>query len=137
MILWSRFWCDHTSTHMSYCNLWVTAPTREAIMEAFRNRRIYGATADVRSGNHSMGEEFTIAEPPVISVKLRGTLTFAKVHIIRNNESVHSIDSRNGNVEFTWKDTAPVKGKTSYYYVRGEQVDGELVWVSPMWITYQ
>ena len=28
-------------------------------------------------------------------------------------------------------------GKTAYYYVRGEQEDGELVWASPMWITYQ
>jgi hypothetical protein len=27
-----------------------------------------------------------------------------------------------------------VKGKTSYYYVRGEQANGELVWASPMWI---
>jgi len=28
-------------------------------------------------------------------------------------------------------------GATSYYYVRGEQEDGELVWISPMWITYR
>jgi len=27
--------------------------------------------------------------------------------------------------------------KESYYYVRGEQADGELVWASPMWITYK
>ena len=33
--------------------------------------------------------------------------------------------------------TAAQKGGTSYYYVRGEQSDGELVWVSPMWITYR
>ena len=39
-------------------------------------------------------------------------------------------------VKFTWRDTAPKSGKTSYYYVRGEQANGELVWVSPMWITY-
>jgi hypothetical protein len=24
----------------------------------------------------------------------------------------------------------------SYYYVRGEQDNGEIVWASPMWITY-
>ena len=36
-----------------------------------------------------------------------------------------------------WKDTAAERGKTSYYYVRGEQADGVLVWVSPMWIRYQ
>ena len=40
------------------------------------------------------------------------------------------------DVEFTWKDNAPESGKTSYYYVRGEQENGEIVWVSPMWITY-
>ena len=54
---------------MSYCNLWVTEPTREGIMEAFRKRRVYGATdnilADVRSGTHFMGEEFTTTQPPV------------------------------------------------------------------------
>jgi len=40
-------------------------------------------------------------------------------------------------VEFTWRDEKPEAGKTSYYYVRGEQQDGEIVWVSPMWITYR
>jgi hypothetical protein len=61
---------DHTSTHMSYCNLWVTSPTREGIMEAFRKRRVYGSTdnilADVRCAGHLMGEEFTTNQPPVI-----------------------------------------------------------------------
>ncbi len=52
----------------------VAAPTREAIMEALYQRRVYGATdnilADVRSGDHFMGEEFRLNEPPSISVKL-------------------------------------------------------------------
>ena len=39
-------------------------------------------------------------------------------------------------VEFSWTDTQPSAGKTSYYYVRGEQTDGELVWVSPMCISF-
>jgi hypothetical protein len=132
---------DHGSTHISYCNLWVTKPTREGIMEAFHKRRVYGATdnilADVRSGAHFMGEEFSTTEPPVISVKLAGTAEFAKVHIIRDGQYVYSIEPKTRNVEFTWKDNAPQPGKTAYYYVRGEQADGELVWASPMWITYR
>jgi len=32
---------------------------------------------------------------------------------------------------------AATPGNTSYYYVRGERADGELVWASPMWITYK
>jgi hypothetical protein len=129
---------DHISTHMSYCNLWVAEPTREGIMDAFRKRRIYGATdnilADVRSGSHFMGEEFTTSEPPSISVKLWGTANFAKVHIVKDGEYVYSREPGAKTVDFVWKDTAAVKGQTSYYYVRGEQADGELVWVSPMWI---
>jgi len=132
---------DHISTHMSYCNLWVTSPTREGVMEAFHKRRVYGSTdnilADVRSGSHFMGEEFTTTEAPVISVKLWGTANFAKVRIIRDNQYVYGVEPNKKTVDFTWRDTAAQKGKTSYYYVRGEQADGELVWVSPMWITYK
>jgi hypothetical protein len=40
-------------------------------------------------------------------------------------------------VEYEWTDKSPTAGKESYYYVRGEQTDGELVWASPMWITYK
>src|SRR2546422_4088972 len=71
---------DHISTHMSYCNLWVTAPTREAIMEAFHKRRIYCATdnilAEITAHGHFMGEEFTVKGPPLIEVKLVGTASF-------------------------------------------------------------
>jgi len=132
---------DHISTHIAYCNLWVTAPTREAIMEAFRKRRVYGATdnivADVHCGAHMMGEEFSVSAAPSISVKLMGTGPFAKVQIIKDSNYVYSVEPKTNKVSFTWQDDAAVKGKTSYYYVRGEQEDGQLVWVSPMWITWQ
>ena len=131
---------DHGSTHISYCNLWVTKPTREGVMEAFKKRRVYGATdnilADVRCGGHFMGEEFTTNTAPAIVVRLVGTGPFAKVHIIKDGEYVYSIEPGQQNVEFTWRDANPKKGQTSYYYVRGEQKDGQLVWASPMWITY-
>jgi hypothetical protein len=131
---------DHGSTHISYCNLWVTQPTREGVLEAFKKRRVYGATdnilADVRCGGHFMGEEFSTSTPPSIAVKLVGTGPFAKVHIVKDGEYVYSIEPGKQNVEFTWHDTNVTKGKTSYYYVRGEQKDGQLVWASPMWITY-
>ncbi len=132
---------DHISTHMSYCNLWVTNPTREGILEAFKKRRVYGSTdnilADVRVGSHFMGEEFTTSEPPAIAVKLWGTAAFAKVHIIKDGKYAYSVEPKTKAVDFVWRDASATKGKPSYYYVRGEQADGELVWVSPMWITYK
>ena len=132
---------DHISTHMSYCILFVTQPTRQAILEAFQKRHVYGATddilADVRSGAYMMGDQFETAELPALTVKLTGTAPFAKVHIIKDNRYVYSIEPKKAEVNFTWRDEKAEAGKMSYYYVRGEQQDGEIVWVSPMWITYR
>ena len=71
-----------------------------------------------------------------MKVKLAGTAPFSKVLVVKDNVYVYSTEPGTANVDFTWRDTNPVKGKTSYYYIRGEQTNGELVWVSPMWITY-
>jgi hypothetical protein len=136
---------DHISTHMSYCNLLVTAPTREAVLEALQKRHVYGATddiladvrADSRGVSYMMGDAFETTTAPAIKVKLVGTAPFAKVHIIRDNKYVYTVEPKKETVEFTWRDEKPAAGKTSYYYVRGEQQDGEIVWVSPMWITYR
>jgi len=131
---------DHISTHMSYCNVLVKDGTRESILDAFKKRHVYGATdnilADFRSGPHIMGDEFSTEELPTLRVKLTGTSKFTKVVIVKDNQYVYSAKPDTSQVEFSWRDNAPVKGKTSYYYVRGEQDDGELVWLSPMWITY-
>ncbi|HYL76591.1 MAG TPA: hypothetical protein VEU96_20420, partial [Bryobacteraceae bacterium] len=131
---------DHVSTHISYSNILATAPTREALLDALKKRHVYGATdnilADYRSGEHIMGDSFSSATAPVLHVKLAGTAPFSKVFVVKDNVYVYSTEPGTANVEFTWRDTSPVAGKTSYYYVRGEQSNGELVWVSPMWIKY-
>ena len=48
---------------------------------------------------------------------------------------MYTLDPGKPTVEFTWRDNEAGK-KNNYYYVRGEQEDGNIVWVSPMWITY-
>jgi hypothetical protein len=92
--------------------------------------------ADVRSGPYMMGDIFSTAEAPNLHVKLAGSNKFSKVVIVKDSEYVYSTEPGADKVEFSWRDNNPSKGKTSYYYVRGEQDNGELVWVSPMWITY-
>ncbi|HYM13779.1 MAG TPA: hypothetical protein VEU62_23775 [Bryobacterales bacterium] len=132
---------DHISTHMSYCNLWVTSPTRAGVLEAFKKRRVYGSTdnilAEVTAAGHFMGEEFRASGAPTIHVKLVGTADFARVHIIKDGDYVYSTEPRSRTADFSWRDNAAKPGATSYYYVRGEQSNGELVWVSPMWITVE
>jgi hypothetical protein len=137
---------DHVSTHISFTNLWVTAPTRAAVMAAMQNRHMYGSTdnilADFRSGTHIMGESFTASTLPVFTVRLFGTAPFQNVSVIKNGNVVFST-SGDRVVSFSYQDAAAQKGKTSYYYVRGLQAPippnnaGQVVWVSPMWVTMQ
>ncbi len=131
---------DHGSTHISYCNVWVEKATPAGILAGMKARHIYGATdniiADVRCGEYFMGDEFTTKTRPKLKVHLIGTRPMAKVHIIKDNNFVHTVEPGKADVEFEWSDFDAQPGQASYYYVRGEQADGELVWVSPMWITY-
>jgi hypothetical protein len=137
---------DHVSTHISFTNIWVTSPTRAAIMTALHQRHLYGSTddivADFRSGAHFMGESFTTSTQPVFTVRLFGTNTFDSVVVVKNGNVVYSTKG-DRVISFTWQDTAAQKGQTSYYYVRGVetplagQVTGQIVWVSPIWVTMQ
>jgi hypothetical protein len=132
---------DHVATHLSQCVCWVESPSREGILAAMKARHVYGATdniiADVHCGDHFMGDEFTLSTKPALKVRLAGTGPLAKVHIIKDGNYVHTAEPKKQAVEFEWTDLDVKPGATSYYYVRGEQEDGELVWVSPMWITYK
>ena len=137
---------DHVSTHISFTNLWVSSPTRAGIMDAMRNRRIYGSTddivADFRCGTTFMGGSLTTSSPPTFSVRLWGTAPFQSVVVVKNGNVVYST-SGDRTISFSWQDTAAQKGTTSYYYVRGLQqgpssmVTGQIVWVSPIWVTQQ
>jgi hypothetical protein len=143
---------DHISTHLAYCNVLVKEPTREAILEAVKKKRVYGASdnivADVRckvsDTEHWMGESFKTSQPPKITGRFIGSQKFSKLTIVKDDEEVHVLTPDKQDVTFEWTDPNPTPGKESYYYVRGEQVpdmegasSGELVWASPMWITYE
>lgn len=136
---------DHGSTHISYACVYAKESSRQGIMDAMRLRHTYAATdniiADVTSknGGHQqmMGEEFTTKEIPNLVVKLIGTQPFAKITIIKDDVEVETRTPNQREVNFTWTDPKPQAGQTSYYYLRGEQTDTELVWASPMWIKYE
>jgi hypothetical protein len=130
----------HHSTHIAFTNVLAAQPTREAILEAIRQRHVYASTdnivADVRCGDHLPGDEFSTTGQPEISVKLTGSAPFARVTIVKDGKDVFYIDPKSKEVNFQWQEKASAeRSGASYYYVRGEQTDGQLVWTSPMWIT--
>jgi hypothetical protein len=130
---------DHISTHLSFCNILARDSSRQSLLDAVKARHVYGATdnilADFRAGTHIMGDAFRASTAPAMRVKLQGTANFKKVVVVKNNKYVYTLNPGKSQVEFTWRDNEISKG-TSFYYVRGEQEDGNIVWVSPIWVTY-
>jgi hypothetical protein len=131
---------DHTSTHISYAMVYSEGRSREDLLKAMRLRHTYAATdniiADWRCGEHMQGDEFKTDKAPEFHLKLQGGAPFSKVTIIKDDVEVKVVEPKKQEVELTWTDPNPTSGKTSYYYARGEQEDGELVWASPMWIDF-
>lgn len=136
---------DDGFSRAGYTCVYARENSRQAIFDAIKLRHTYAATdniiADVtcRNGDkiQMMGDEFMTKEPPALVVNFVGTGPFKKVAIVKNGVEVHVVKPGARQTNIIWKDPRPGSNKTSFYYVRGEQVNGELVWVSPMWIKYE
>lgn len=137
---------DHGSTHISYAMILAEDHSREGILKAMKLRHTYGATDNIIADSRCtaadgkermMGDEFAVKGAPTIVLKLVGTMPFEKVTMIKDNVEIPITAPKTKEINVTWTDPKPEKGKTSYYYFRGEQTNGELVWVSPMWITLE
>jgi hypothetical protein len=132
---------DHVSTHMSYGVVFTDDSSARGIIAAFKKRHCYAATDNilvvVRSGDHLMGDAFTTAKRPHLEIEVHGTAPVARLHVIRDNKYVYSIAPKKRAVKLTYTDMSPRAAKTSYYYVRVEQADGNLAWASPVWITFK
>ena len=127
---------DHISTHISFAMLWIEDFSREGILEALRARRAYGATdnilLDVRVGEHPMGSRISQSDPVDLQIRTHGTADIARIVIFRNETIAKTLEP--GGPEFVggWSDE-PAEGPVRYY-VRVEQVDGNVAWSSPIWV---
>jgi hypothetical protein len=135
---------DHISTHVSYGMLYAEDGSREALMRAMRERHAYAATdniiLDFRASTdgqvYFMGDSGA-ASAPRFTVKAVGTRPIARVDLIKDNRYVLSRTFQSPEVEFTYIDTETTEGekRNHWYYVRVEQIDGQLAWGSPIWLS--
>jgi hypothetical protein len=128
---------DHGLTHGAYAGAYVKERSREAVLEALRARRTYGATEtieiDLRSGNHWMGEELPSGEPARLQVTVRGVKPLREVAVVKNGNFVFHKEPNSTDFTFEFADPEPAAGP-AYYYVRARQVDDEIAWSSPVWV---
>ena len=131
---------DHYSTHISYGMVYASANSRQAVFDAIRQRRTYGATDNILLefwlGDHFMGEDFSATAVLPIRVKVRGTGIVQSVQLIRDGSYIYQAAPGRQTADFEYRDMEAKPGE-HWYYVRVEQKDGQLAWSSPIWVRYR
>ncbi len=130
---------DHISTHVSYGGVFCKEFTRDGIIEGFKARRTIAATdkiyLDFTCNGKPLGSIFDSSENPKLWFKVDGTTRLKRVTIVRNEKNWKTYENFAGNMaEETVIDDSPLTG-VNRYYVRVEQVDGNMAWSSPVWVT--
>ncbi|MBD3239475.1 MAG: DUF3604 domain-containing protein [Chitinivibrionales bacterium] len=111
--------------------------TREAILEAYRARRVYGTTnARIRlvfTGNgHLMGSTVPNERRKVLGIDVTGQNMLKKIELFRNADPYRLIVPDPGSVGFKGE-VALDDDDASSWYVRVTQIDNHIAWSSPVW----
>ena len=115
--------------------------TRESIFYALKERRCYATTGtrillNFKINNHIMGQEIKLSSKKKsrrIYIHVAGTAPIEELFIIRNNEEIKVYENLEKTIEINFKDSEPLD-KSTYYYIRLIQEDGEKAWSSPIWL---
>ncbi len=131
---------DHRSTNLSYGGVYVKKFDRKGIFDAMDARRTTAATDKIfmefSCNGHLMGEMFETDQAPTLTISVSGTAPISRVTLVRNEEDYEVFDPQAVSNEFskTVIDEKPEPGEYRYY-LRVEQVDGNMGWTSPVWVT--
>jgi len=114
--------------------------TRDAIIEAIQARRCYATTneriiASFFVNNSIMGSEITLDgdDRIKIDVSILATNDIAVVQIIKNGRIIFSQQGNGRISEFVYEENVRKTGH-NYYYVKLIQKDGEMAWLSPVFV---
>ena len=132
---------DHISAHASFGGVYTESFTRQGILDALNARRTIAATDKIfmefSCNGHLLGDVFSTVEKPTMKVSVRGTAPLRAVTIIRNEVDIRRFTPKETpDFDVTFTDEEPIVGENRYY-VRVEQVDGNMGWTSPVWVTFE
>ncbi len=131
---------DHISTHVTFGGVYTESFTRQGVLEALNARRTVATTDKIfmefSCNGHLLGEVFETKDKPTLKVAVEGTAPLRAVTIVRNEANIRRFTPEDtATFETTFTDEQPVVGENRYY-VRVEQIDGNMGWTSPVWVTF-
>gem|GEM_PF-4809393 len=122
--------------------VWADTFDREGIFSALECGRCYGTTGArmviaLRIAGALPGETVSGRGQPRVQLAVHGTDAIDAVQLLRDGQLLVA-ERRPGTLDFTDDfslSAEPVTGRHSYY-LRVEQADGQMGWVSPVWIEW-
>ncbi|MEA3402796.1 MAG: DUF3604 domain-containing protein [Armatimonadota bacterium] len=128
--------------------------TREAVFDALWDRCCYATTSErillrVALGEHFMGSDLSaeeaaeFADERNIRIEAVGRRHIDRIEIVRNNETVESVEIDEEEATLTYTDPMPLAEVPAvseeapdvvFYYVRLIEADGNRAWSSPIWL---
>jgi hypothetical protein len=132
---------DHVSTHLSYACVLAENQTREALLDAMRRRHTYAATSNilvdyrmtVDGRTYLQGDALAATSMPELTARITGSAPVKEVVVVRDNRTVYSQKPAGETYDLRFRENALDPGE-HFYYVRVEQVDGNVAWSSPIWV---
>lgn len=116
--------------------VWAPELTREAVIDALKARRCYGATRKIylefAVNGVPMGGTVR-ADRPEISGRVIGTDAMEKIELVKNGVVVFTWDGPERERNIQWRDEA-FSEPGAWYYLRVLQRDGGRAWSSPVWV---
>lgn len=114
--------------------------TREAIFEAIRRRRCYATTNARILGYFNIdgqvsGSEINAEKDQklTINASFYGTNEIDKAVVVKDGQIIHTVIGQGRILTFDFEDDCNTLGH-HYYYVKMIQKDGEMVWISPIFV---
>lgn len=128
---------DHISQHASFGGVYVEEESRMGIIRAFQSRMTLAATdkifVDFSCNGHPMGSVFFETAKPSLRFTVEGTAPLKRVTLVRNEVDLLVFEPGEKNFAKALTDENPIAGENRYY-LRVEQVDGNMAWSSPVWV---
>lgn len=108
--------------------------TRADVFEALRSRRCFATSGakialDLRVNGAPMGSEIAAGGPVEVRAAADGTDAIRRLELVGPSGVLAGQDGSDAHVELSVRVAAP------FVYARVEQIDGEMAWTSPIWIT--
>lgn len=122
--------------------VYAESATREGVWEALKARRVYGTTGSrivvtFNLNGKPMGSDVRLdlaVQSRNLSVAVHGTDILQRMEIIRDGAEFATWLPDTLDFSASATDDSPLVG-TSFYYLRVTQLDGEMAWSSPIWVT--